>query len=79
MTKKTITWRELKALNPQAFDAHVENVLDWMDDVGSCTIEQDGDRLTQSGHFPGEEYGGDITVVWDGTCWEEAEDTDEEE
>lgn len=81
MEKKTkLTWRELKERFPKAFEKHVESILDWMDDEGSGTIfvNEDTSELFWEGFFPGEEYGGDVRVVWTGTDWEEYEDEDEE-
>jgi hypothetical protein len=79
MTRTKLTWRELKALNPSAFEKHMENVLDYIDDSGDLTIEKSADgRLFIDGFYPGDEYGGECLTEWTGAEWEETVDDEDE-
>jgi hypothetical protein len=82
MKTTKLTWRELRELNPAAFQAHMESVLDYTEETDNLKIEQREDgKLFIDGCYPGDEYGGGIRTEWTGEYFEEVsfEDEDEEQ
>jgi hypothetical protein len=80
MEKKKLTWRELKALNPAAFEQYVESLLDYVEEAESLeTFTTPNGELFQDGCYPGDEYGGSLLLAWTGDSWEESEDYGDED